>query len=194
MTMSNPNTPAAWGNYLVKIWMQFGQGFPIDVKKIALDVTKIKFPDDPVSLIKAHGVAGIDGMLSKRKSKHGWCISYDEAVTVPGRINFTLAHELGHYLLHRTIQEKFLCGQNDMLDYDSAESKQLETEANKFASFLLMPADDFREQIKGQDITLDMLGHCADRYETSFTATALKWLEITDQAALLVVVSISVQI
>ncbi|PTR05338.1 uncharacterized protein DUF955 [Nitrosospira sp. Nsp5] len=186
--MSEPTTPPAWGNELAKLWLKAGQDFPIGVKEIALEVTKVRYPNDPVGAIKAHGIAGIDGMLSKRKSKGDWCISYDETVTIPGRINFTLGHELGHYLLHRRFREEgFRCGQADMLDYESPESRKFEAEANKFASYLLMPADDFRAQVGGQPVTLDLLGHCANRYGTSFTAAALKWLELTDQAALLAV-------
>ena len=185
-TMSNPTTPSAWGIELSKFWMVCGQDFPVDVKQIAPEVTKRRFPDEPVGIITAHGITGIDGMLSKRK-KGDWCISYDDTVTVQGRINFTLGHEFGHYLLHRKLREKFQCGQGDMLDYESTESKKIESEANKFASYLLMPINDFREQIQGQAVTLDLLGHCAERYGTSFTATALKWLEFTDKAALLVV-------
>ena len=134
--MSNPTTPSAWGIEYSKLWMMCGQNFPVDVKQLAPEVTKTRFPDEPVGIIKAHGISGIDGMLSKRK-KGDWCISYDDTVTVPGRINFTLGHEFGHYLLHRTLREKFQCGQGDMLDYDGAESKKLESEANKFASYLL---------------------------------------------------------
>lgn len=186
--MSDPKTPSAWGIQLSKLWMTCGQGFPIDVRTIAIEITKTRFPDDPIGLIKAHGISGIDGMLSKRKSKGDWCISYDEGVTVPGRINFTLGHEFGHYLLHRHLREAFQCGQGEMLSYDSDESKKLESEANKFASYLLMPINDFKNEIAGQDISLELLGHCADRYGTSFTATALKWLEFTEMAALLTVV------
>lgn len=185
--MTDPITASAWGIQLSKLWMACGQGFPVKVKDIALDVSRQRFPDEPIGTIRAHGIPGIDGMLSKRKSKGDWCISYDDSVTVPGRINFTLGHEFGHYLLHRKLSDKFQCAQNTMLDYDSAASKKLESEANEFASYLLMPMNDFREQIKGQEITLDLLGHCADRYETSFTATALKWLEFTDKAAVLVI-------
>ena len=184
--MTEPTTPSAWGIQLSKLWMECGQPFPVDVKQLALEVTKTRFAD-PVGLIKPHGIAGIDGMLSKRKTKGDWCISYDEAVTVPGRINFTLGHEFGHYLAHRQTRDEFLCGQRDMLDYNSAVSKKMEAEANTFAAFLLMPANDFREQIKGQVVTIDLLGHCASRYGSSFTATALKWLEITDETAMLVV-------
>lgn len=184
--MSNPTKPPAWGNQLSKLWMESGQSFPIQVSEIAREVTKIRFPDDPIEVIKPHGISGIDGMLLKRK-KGDWCIFYDDTVTVLGRINFTLAHELGHYLLHRQLQEEFRCGESDMLDYNSTESKKRESEANEFASYLLMPINDFRDQIKGQAITLDLLGHCANRYETSFTATALKWIEFTDKAAVLVI-------
>lgn len=184
--MSDPTTPAAWGIQLSKLWTQSGQSFPVNVEALALEVTKTRFPD-PVRLIKPHGVAGIDGMLSKRRSKGDWCISYDESVTVPGRINFTLGHEFGHYLLHRTTRDQFACGQLETLGYNEGASKKQEAEANKFASYLLMPADDFRQEIAGQTIAIDLLRHCASRYETSFTATALRWLQITDEAAMLVV-------
>lgn len=184
---NNPTTPSAWGIQLAKLWLGCGKGFPVGVKELALEVTKTRFPDAPISIIKGHGISGIDGMLSKRKSKGDWCISYDENVTIPGRINFTLGHEFGHYLLHRSIRDEFRCGQPDILDYNSAASKKQESEANQFASYLLMPVDDFRAQIKGHSITLELLGHCADRYGASLTAAALKWLEFTEEAALLVV-------
>lgn len=179
-------TPAAWGIQLSKLWIASGQPFPVDVTVLALEVTKQRF-DDPIGLVVPHGVSGIDGMLSKRTKKGDWCISYDESVTVPGRINFTLAHELGHYFCHRQRQAEFLCGQGATLDYYGEASRSLEKEANVFASYLLMPATDFRQQIDGQVISLELLSAVAERYQTSFTATALKWLEITPEAAMLVV-------
>ena len=184
--MTEPTTPAGWGIQLSKLWVASGQAFPVDVKLLALEVTKQRFAD-PVGLVVPHGVAGIDGMLSKRAKKGDWCISYDEDVVVPGRINFTLAHELGHYFCHRQRQAEFRCSQGEMLDYHGEASRKMEKEANVFASYLLMPATDFRQQIDGQTITLELLGQVAERYQTSFTATALKWLEITAEAAMLVV-------
>lgn len=183
--MTEPTTPAAWGIQLSKLWIATGQPFPVDVKLLAPEVTKKRFAD-PISLVVPHGVVGIDGMLSRR-TRGDWCISYDEDVVVPGRINFTLAHEFGHYLCHRQRQAEFRCGQGSMLDYYGEASRKMEKEANEFASYLLMPATDFRQQIEGEAVTLELLGHVADRYQTSFTATALKWLEITSEAAMLVV-------
>ncbi|HWW06376.1 ImmA/IrrE family metallo-endopeptidase [Collimonas sp.] len=184
--MSDPTTPAAWGIQLAKLWLASGQGFPVNVETLALEVTKQRF-SEPVGIVMPHGIDGIDGMLSKRKKHKDWCISYDKKVVVPGRINFTIAHELGHYLLHRTLHETFQCGQAEMMDYDSLESKRLESQANTFSSYLLMPRNDFDAQIKGQEISFELLGRCAERYQTSLTATVLKWLEFTEEAAMLVV-------
>lgn len=184
--MSDPTTPVAWGIQLAKLWLASGQGFPVKVEPLALEVTKQKFAE-PIGIIRPHGIDGIDGMLSKRNKHKDWCISYDENVIVPGRINFTLAHELGHYLLHRTLRESFQCGQAEMMDYDSLESRRLEAQANTFASYLLMPRNDFDAQISGQNISFELFGYCAERYQTSLTATILKWLEFTDETAMLVV-------
>lgn len=183
---SDPTTPAGWGIQLAKFWQAAGQDFPVDVKLLALEATKNRFPE-PIGKIKEHEIAGIDGMLIKRPAKNYWIIAYDATVASPGRINFTLGHELGHFLLHRNSHTEFRCGQGEMLDYEGVAARKLEAEANKFSSYLLMPINDFKVQIAGHGISLDLLSHCADRYGTSFTATALKWIEFTDEAAVLVV-------
>lgn len=169
---------------LSKLWTASGQAFPVDVRVLAPEVTRQRF-NDPIADIRPHGITGIDGMLSRRK-KGDWIISYDNAVLAPGRINFTLAHEFGHYLCHRHLQEQFRCGSSELLDYYSDLSRRIEKEANMFASYLLMPADDFRRQLNGGTITLEALGNLASRYQTSLTATTLKWLELTNEPAMLV--------
>ncbi|RQO35983.1 hypothetical protein DBR37_06445 [Herminiimonas sp. KBW02] len=183
--MTEPNTPYAWGSRLATIWQQMGMSFPINVSLIASEYTT-RYPD-PISKIKGHDVSGIEGMLIKRESKTDWVILYDATVEVPGRLNFTLAHELGHYFLHRHLFNEFKCGQDTLLDYESKNSRKREAEANKFAGYLLMPLDDFRKQIVGETVTLNLLSHCAKHYGTSLTATTLKWLEFTEEAAMLVV-------
>lgn len=57
--------------------------------------------------------------------------------------------------------------------------------ADLFASYLLMPLDDYRKQVTAA-VDLDLLGHCADRYGVSLTAAILKWLQYTDEKAVLV--------
>jgi hypothetical protein len=178
-------SPSACAIQLAKLWKQAGKSFPIDAKELALAISSQK--RGPITKVAGHSVSGIEGMLVQRPEQNCWYILYQENIAVAGRINFTLAHELGHYMLHRNSQNKFQCDQNNLLTYGEKSTKSLETEANKFASFLLMPIDDFRGQIEGKNGSLDLLGHCADRYNVSFTAATIKWLEFTSEAAMLIV-------
>ena len=131
---------------------------------------------------------GVEGMLMPNPDGSGeWGIIYNDTIRSPGRQNFTLAHELGHYLLHRQTNPNGLeCTNRNMADWDEGRNK-IEGEANTFASYLLMPLDDFREQIKGRVIDIDLMTDLADRYAVSLTAAILKWMTITDKRAMIVV-------
>lgn len=59
----------------------------------------------------------------------------------PGRNNFTLAHEIGHYVLGH-VGKKFRI---DKYNYDDSEDSMQEIEANFFAATLLMPIDTIKE-------------------------------------------------
>jgi Zn-dependent peptidase ImmA (M78 family) len=159
--------------------------FPLDVEELALEYSKQCFPNSPITKIKGDDLPGFEGMLTANPIKTKWMIVYNSGVTSTGRIRFTLAHELGHYLLHRERQDEFNCSQQDMEEWD-AEGREIETEADLFASYLLMPLDDFRQQIGHERMSFDLLSHCADRYGVSMTAAALKWIEIADKRAVLV--------
>lgn len=161
--------------------------FPVMPGQIALEYTKQRFKESCISDIRGEAVGRIEGALLKSKVHPHWYILYAPRPKLPGRENFTIAHELGHYLYHRKSDEGFECGQEDVLDEDGYRHRKREQEANTFASYLLMPMNDFREQVAGHAISLDLLGHCANRYRVSFTAAALKWIEFTPAVAMLVV-------
>ena len=79
------------------------------------------------------------------------------------------------------------CTDRNMADWDESQEQGSRGEANTFASFLLMPLDDFRAQIKGRSIDIDVMTELADRYAVSLTAAILKWMTITDKRAMIVV-------
>ena len=58
-----------------------------------------------------------------------------------GRYAFTVAHEIGHHVLHK---EKYLelhsGGDSEILCRDTSEKPQIEVEADRFAAALLMPS------------------------------------------------------
>lgn len=164
------------------------QRFPVDVPFVAKEFSAQRFPEDRISLVLGDDLPGFDGALIRASNERGgWGIIYNNAVGSAGRVNFTLAHEFGHYLVHRLdYPSGFQCGQQDIVRWDS-DYRALEREANTFAAGLLMPLDDFRRQIEpSSDIDLDMISHCADRYRVSLIAAVLRWLGYTKKRAVLV--------
>jgi hypothetical protein len=181
--MEEPKSPKAWANFLVTAW---GERLPIKVKIIALEYSN-RFPDPLKDIVPASVGAAFEGALYPLRNSGKWAILYNPHIREPGRINFTLGHEFGHYLNHRSLQpDGFECSDQAVLGYDlDAHRRKLEQEADEFASYLLMPMNDYRAQIRGQQMTLDLLSHCANRYEVSATAAALKWLRFTEDRAVL---------
>jgi len=161
--------------------------YPLDIKEICLDYSLKKFPDHRIQEVKGDDLPGFEGALygSHRNEQSRWLILFNDQIPQPGRINFTLAHEFGHYLMHRDELNEFECSQKDMSNF--RDDTQRESEANKFASQLLMPPNDFRKQIERQKINFDLIEHCTDRYSVSLTAMLLKFVDITDKRCVLVV-------
>lgn len=60
--------------------------------------------------------------------------------TSPLRDNFTVAHELGHYVLHYPHDDP----PREPVMYNRYGSGLLETEANRFAAALLMPVEELK--------------------------------------------------
>jgi uncharacterized protein DUF955 len=163
--------------------------FPIDVVRVAREYTAQRFPGDAITMAQGANLPGFDGALYPAPAgRTGWGIVYNNALASLGRINFTLAHEFGHYLLHRADHPKGIrCGEQDVVRWDSAYG-QIEHQANRFAANLLMPLDDFRRQIDaGATVDLDLISYCADRYRVSLIAAILRWLTYTSRRAVLVV-------
>lgn len=159
--------------------------FPVKVDELALEYSRQCFSDSPIDKVQGEDLDGFDGLLKANKSRSKWLVLYNSATPSEGRKRFTIAHEFGHYILHRHQQDLFECGDGDIETGDNNE-RDIEAEADLFASTLLMPLDDFRRQVDGQPISFDLLGHCADRYGVSLTAAALRWTEIAPKRAVLV--------
>lgn len=174
-------------NKCLDLGLDAAERFPVDVKRVALELTP-SFNTDPVTEVKGGQFTSIDGMLARHPNHQEWMIAYNTAISHLGRINFTLAHELGHYLIHRhTLSTgRIECSERDMFN-GGADNTSLEQEANTFAAYLLMPTRDFCEQIHGESFSFDLMSHCADRYDVSLTATVLRWLGLTQRRAVVVV-------
>lgn len=118
---------------------------PIDIKEI-INYLNIKFNNKPdFKKIK------LDGMISiKNQEPEIWINPMK--TSMQERIRFTLAHELGHFMLH-------IAPDNDLTKDRSIEDPEIaynrddnwnhiEMEANNFASQLLMPSSMITEETK----------------------------------------------
>lgn len=159
--------------------------YPVDAAALAVEYSRSAFPGTPVKRVVADALGGFEGALVPAESGRSWGILYDVGQR-PERARFTVAHEFGHYLLHRHLNpEGFYCGEEAV---SRRSGTGVEKEADTFAAYLLMPFHDFRRMISpDHKPTLDELGEIAARYGVSLTAAALRWLEYTHRRALFVV-------
>lgn len=103
----------------------------------------------------------------------------------PERKRFTTAHELGHFILHRTKQASFDCDKESI--YAGIDTlKKIEREADDFASNLLMPGDIMHERIGGQRISFHLLSDLAKEFGVSLESMCIRFVKYTEQRAVLV--------
>lgn len=159
--------------------------FPVPVDEVALDVGHSLKWADPILEVKAAAVSKFEGGLFHVKERGGWVLLYNDQLGSAGRVRFTKAHELGHYMLHRLKQEAFECAQADMVCW-GPDQKELESQADEFAATLLMPMKQFRACVSGHAVEFDMLSDASSKFGVSLTATCLRWIRSTDESAVLV--------
>lgn len=80
------------------------------------------------------------------------------------RSRFDLAHELGHMVLHRSLLSQ---------RHGEADHKRLESEAHRFASALLLPADRWLRDVRGR-VTLGSLKALKPKWRTSIGAMIIR--------------------
>ena len=165
---------------------------PVQVEELALQYSAQTAPESPIHEVTEKDIPGCMGALVYGENHpRQWGILYHYDQT-PGRRAYTIAHEFGHYVLHRERIDQneeydggVYCNEDSVLRRNGSG---IELEADEFAANLLMPLHDFRKQIPARSTpTFDDLGKVADRYGVSLTAATLRWLEYTESRALLVV-------
>lgn len=98
-------------------------------------------------------------------------IRVSNSVVDPGRRRFGIAHELGHWELHRGKTQWRICSSQEMDPGYSRDEKELES--NLFAAELLMPERMFLQKCMG-DLSLQLIASLAEQFRTSLTATAIR--------------------
>lgn len=134
-------------------------------------------------LAMALGIVVMDGKLDSAaarlvRSGDSGIIRLSNSIREPGRRKFAIAHEIGHWELHKKQSHLLACTDADMLARYGASP--LEVEASVFAGSLLMPEDLFVECAAGRRPTPAVINELADLFGTSLTATALRFVETSN--------------
>ena len=149
----------------IRVWNEAGRPFPVLVDEI----------------IRQHGIGLQESVLEDSVS--GMMITRENGTTVvainqshhENRKRFSMAHELGHYVLHRTTRSIFVDSSEQKFYRDAEAStgtKLQEIEANAFAAELLMPREKIEEFLPEKLNYLDegVIERLADEFKVSQSA------------------------
>lgn len=96
----------------------------------------------------------------------------------PGQLRFSIAHELGHYVLrHRSSLN--VCDEAAIQRYFF--DGDAEAEANAFAGELLLPEPQVRRRCEVSPVDLDVVDAIARDFGTSIVAAAIRFAELTSE-------------
>lgn len=147
---------------------------PVDVKKCAkffnIDLKPIALSDE---------VSGYF-IVKDTKPQIGYNSSHGK-----NRVRFTIAHEIGHFILHKDENDFFIDKFNVPLFRDTTSSSgeiQREKEANSFAAALLMPEGLINEEInnyfEGAPQNKDLINFLAEKFEVSKNAMTYRLMNL----------------
>lgn len=111
-------------------------------------------------------------------------ITVSNEIPEKGRVRFNIAHELGHYELHKDEKTLTICTDEDLNQWYQTQD-HLEMSANVFAAELLMPENLFKPLVKNRKPSFAEIIKLASIFNTSIMATATKFVEHTDEVCCL---------
>lgn len=105
-------------------------------------------------------------------------IAVNSRIDYQPKINYIIAHEIGHACLHRDNFPLFTDTDRTLSDWYAKGDH--ESEANLFATELLMPTDHFIRKVKKRKLELSLIENVAAYFGASKTATFLRYKELGD--------------
>lgn len=183
----NGFTAAATVLKWLRAWYMDGMPDAIDLDVVRQMLPATRFGKGVLE-IKSPQPSPVDkfeGMLVRNPENPAeWGVFYNPNAR-PERVRFTIAHELGHFILHRELQLIFNCDKVS-IHTGHDDLRRIEREADDFASNLLMPGDSMRAAIARQRIDLHVLSELATRFQVSFEALCIRFIKYTERRAILV--------
>jgi len=136
----------------------------IDIRSIAIDRNLF---------VLDKKIDGAQGRLMCR-GKSG-IITVDSSIQVESRKRFVIAHELGHFELHKEKTSVNICDEKALLSQN--KKNDLEYDANVFAGELLIPTEILNRFDKPKEFSKTYLSILAQTFNVSLSAFSMKYVE-----------------
>jgi Zn-dependent peptidase ImmA (M78 family) len=125
-----------------------------------------------------------DGALLRIRDAQRGCIVINSRIREESLKRFTLAHEIGHFVLPGQQEVSAPCKQQRIENWD-ADLYRPELEANRFAAEILMPRGLMAEFVESEP-SLESIRSIAQLCGTSLTASAVRLITLTPHRAAVV--------
>lgn len=174
MTQIRPS-PTKEAIRLTNFWQKFGPNtYPLNIQRLIEGAIQNSSFDSQLTTV-VDSFDSFEGALIRKNHTKEWTILLNGTVENQRRMRFTYAHELGHFMCHRHLRDKFEDSESTLNDFRD----DLEIEANSFASTLLMPANVLRSEFDTASWQIDTLRNLGNRFECSLQSSALRFVSLS---------------
>lgn len=176
--------PLKAANKILTLWQAYGPDtYPVDLRAVVDEVVNKSAGNDRLSLATELLSEADGAMVRSRVNKNEFAAIVNSGVRNARRRRFTMAHEIGHFVLHRSAYDDFLCTRNMLEDF---KTEGIEKEANEFAAQLLMPPNRVKD-FDAKPWTVDTLKEIAEFFEVSLQAAGLRMAQLSSRKRAFVV-------
>lgn len=162
--------------YARELVSQCGLKAPVDLNALAIELGLEVREEDSDS---------IEGALIRAKKQALGIIVVNKNILEVGRKRFTIAHEIGHFLIPNHGQAGVICNSEEIESY-SPRIDPVEEEANQFAAELLIPYPLLDKKVAQVEPTMENIRWIANTFQASLTASAFRLIDLTDYPAAIV--------
>lgn len=165
-------------NSLITLWRDFGPNTDaIDLKELFYGIVLPKSGGDKCIIVE-EDFKSFEGLMALDETIGEWRIGVSTNIALDSRKNFTLAHEIAHFIGHRHLNRVFKCTFENLNDY---ATEVLEKEANEFACHLLMPPDLIRNLTSNIPFDHNNVADLASKFKVSKSAMAYRWINLSNK-------------
>lgn len=170
----------------MKIWSNNPFDAAIELRQSIGWINPSDFPLEEVAGSLGISIKVVPSMGSEGRilmNGNSGIISLNSTINNQKKNNFTIAHEIGHFILHKDLA--FFSDTHKTLSEWYRIGPQ-ETQANEFASELLMPSDLFRSKVHGKKMNIALINDVSSYFNVSMLAAFLKYIPLGSYPAMII--------